>query len=121
MRSGRRRLPQRSSPAARVVSGMHDRLETAARILAVLLTTLVGIALATATPMLLFFGEWAGSDTGSVGRGIAIVLGVPWLTYSACAAAIGALLKHRKPFPALLIAIALIYPVIWLARNVSAW
>ena len=100
---------------------MQDRLSAVAKVLAIAATAAVGLALLAATPMLLFFGGWTGADSGSVARGMAVVLGLPWLIYLACAAAVRALLRMGRPLLACVLAVALVYPVIWLGRNFSAW
>jgi hypothetical protein len=59
-------------------------LGTASRFVAFALIGLSGCALLIASPALLLLGAWAGADGGSVPKGLANVLGVPWLIFITC-------------------------------------
>jgi hypothetical protein len=95
---------------------LSNPFDATAKALAVALTILVGAALLAATPMLLFLGGWTGSDSGSVARGLAIFLGVPWLCFLATTFVVRAALARDRPRLALLVAIPLVLPVIWMVR-----
>jgi len=84
-------------------------LGTASRFVAFALIGLSGCALLIASPALLLLGAWAGADGGSVPKGLANVLGVPWLIFITCLAAVMWAVKRH---PSLALIAAVIPPII---------